>query len=328
MTELRWNRRQVLGFGAAATAFTALRLPADAATPVPITIATGGKGGVFYPYGEGLAAILSKSGPGLKASAEVTGGSVDNARLLQTGKAQLGFTTIDSAFDAIQGTGAFAKDGKQDIRVLALLYDSYLHVVASDASGVTGIAGLKDKRVSIGSAGSSTEAIADRVLEAAGLDPKTDVQRSNLGVAESTAALKDGKIDAFFWIGGVPTAAVSELAKGGHPPIVFLPTRDEQIAIDKKFPGLYVPLTLPKTTYAGMTADTPCLGVANALIVSAKAEDSLVEALLTAIFDNLDAIHKFHPEAARLTLATAVGPSAVPFHPAALAFYKAKGAVK
>jgi TRAP transporter TAXI family solute receptor len=287
-----------------------------------------GKGGVFYPYGEGLAAILSKSGPGLKASAEATGGSVDNVRLLQAGKAQLGFTTIDSAFDAIQGAGAFAKDGKQDIRVLALLYDSYLHVVASDASGVTGIAGLKDKRVSIGSAGSSTEAIADRVLEAAGLDPKTDVQRSNLGVAESAAALKEGKIDAFFWIGGVPTAAVAELAKGGHPPIVFLPTRDEQIAIDKKFPGLYVPLTLPKTAYAGMTTDTPCLGVANALIVSAKAEDSLVEALLTAIFDNLGAIHKIHPEAARLTLATAAGPSAVPFHPAALAFYKAKGAVK
>ncbi|PPE77382.1 C4-dicarboxylate ABC transporter substrate-binding protein, partial [Kaistia algarum] len=146
--------------------------------------------------------------------------------------------------------------------------------------------------------------------------------------AESAAALKDGKIDAFFWIGGVPTAAVAELAKGGHPPIVFLPTGNEQSAIDKKYPGLYVPLVLPKTAYAGMTADTPCVGIANALIVSAKAEDSLVEALLTGIFDNLDAIHKIHPEAARLTLATAATSSAVPFHPAALAFYKARGVLK
>lgn len=328
MTEIRLNRRQVLAFGTGAAAMAALPLPVEAATPVPIRIATGGKGGVFYPYGEGLAAILSKSGQSLKASVEITGGSVDNARLLQAGKAQLGFTTMDAAFDANRGTSAFAKDGKQDIRVLALLYHSYLHVVASEASGITGIAGLKGKRVSIGSSGSSTESIADRVLEAAGLDPRTEVQRSNLGVAESAVALKEGRIDAFFWIGGVPTAAVAELATGGHLPIVFLPTRAEQIAIDKKFPGLYVPLTLPKTAYAGMTADTPCLGVANALIVSAKAEDSLVEALLTSIFDNLDAIHKIHPEAARLTLATAAGPSAVPFHPAALAFYKARGVLK
>ncbi|PPE79544.1 C4-dicarboxylate ABC transporter substrate-binding protein, partial [Kaistia algarum] len=179
MNDIRLNRRQFLVLGAGAAAMATM--PAEAATPLLIQIATGGKGGVFYPYGEGLAAILSKSGSGLKATVEVTGGSVDNAKWLQAEKAQLGFTTIDAAFDAIHGTGAFAKDGKQDIRVLALLYDSYLHVVASEASGVTGIAGLKGKRVSIGSAGSSTESIADRVLEAAGLDPKADLQRSNLG---------------------------------------------------------------------------------------------------------------------------------------------------
>lgn len=289
-------------------------------------IVTGGKGGVFYPYGKGIADVLAAHAPTLKAQAEVTGGSVDNARLIHAGKADIGFSTVDSAYDAIHGVGAYAKAGKLDLRVLAVLYDSYLHVVARGDAGIATIADLKGKRVSIGSAGSSTEAIADRVLEAAGLDPATGVVRSHLGVAESAAALKDGAIDAFFWIGGVPTAAVQELAAAGKPAVAFLPTGSEHAGIDKKYPGLYRDLALPKSAYSGMKADVPCLGVANVLIVSATAEGALVTAVLNGIFDNLPSIHKAHPEAARLTLAGAAAATAVPFHPAAEAFYKAKGA--
>lgn len=299
---------------------------APAASPMRVRFVTGGKGGVFYPYGKGLAEVLSGHGGKLEATAEATGGSVDNARLVHAGKADVGFATVDSAYDAVHGAGAYAKDGKLDLRVLAVLYDSYLHVVARKDAGISTIADLKGKRVSIGSAGSSTEAIADRVLEAAGVDPAHGVERANLGVAESADALKDGKIDAFFWIGGLPTVAVEELAAAGKPGITFLSTSAEQAAIDKKYPGLYRQLTLPKSAYAGMTSDVPSLGVANVLIVSAKAKDGLVTAVLDGIFDRLDAIHKLHPEAARLTLASAAAATAVPFHPAAAAFYKAKGA--
>lgn len=289
-------------------------------------IVIGGKGGVFYPYGKGLAEVLSARDDALKATAEATGGSVDNARLVHAGKADIGFATVDSAYDAVHGAGAYAKDGRLDLRVLAVLYDSYLHVVARKDAGIAAIADLEGKPVSIGSAGSSTEAIADRVLEAAGLGPASGVARANLGVAESAETLKDGKIDAFFWIGGLPTAAVQDLAVAGKPAIVFIPTGGEYAAIDKKYPGLYRQLTLPKSAYAGIAADVPSLGVANVLIVSAKAKDNFITAVLNGIFDNLGAIHKAHPEAARLALGSAAAATAVPFHPAAVAFYKAKGA--
>ena len=326
MSDVIVSRRSVLALGAGA----ALAVPpfALAQSRIRMVIVTGGTGGVFYPYGGGLAKILSERVPNLQATAQVTGGSVDNAKLLHAGEAELGFSTVDSAYDAIEGQGAYAADGKQDIRVLAVLYDSFLHVVASGDAGIARVADLKGKRVSVGSAGSSTESIADRVLEAAGLDPRADVTRDNLSVAESVGALKDGKVAAFFWIGGVPTAAVRDLATSGQPSVTFIPTEAELAAIETKYPGQYRPFLLPKTAYAGMTADTPGLGVANVLIVPTKAEDSLVTTILDGMFANLDEIHKVHPEARKLALATAAVKTAVPFHPAAEAYYRAKGALK
>jgi TRAP transporter TAXI family solute receptor len=206
MTDLISRRGVVaggLGLGAAAL----IGAPALAQAKQRLTIVTGGTGGVFYPYGGGIAKILTEKLPNMQATSQVTGGSVDNCKLVAAGDADIGFSTLDSAYDAMEGVGAYAKDGKLDVRVLAVLYDSFLHVVGAQGAATT-VASLKGKRVSVGSAGSSTESIADRVLEAAGLNPKTDITRDNLGVAESAGALKDGKVAAFFWIGGVPTAAV------------------------------------------------------------------------------------------------------------------------
>jgi len=325
MTSPTLTRRSALALTAAAAA--SLGAPGVLAqSRVRMTIVTGGTGGVFYPYGGGLAKILSEKGGNIQATAQVTGGSVDNCKLVHTGDAEVGFSTLDSAYDAMMGIGAYQKDGKQDVRVLAVLYDSFMHLVASQASGVKTVADLKGKRVSVGSAGSSTESIADRVLEAAGLDPRKDVSRDNLGVAESAGALKDGKVAAFFWIGGVPTAAVRDLATSGQPPIMFVPTARELAEMEKKFPGQYRPFTLQKAAYAGMADDAQGLGVANVLVVSSKAPDSLVTSVLNTIFNNLDEVQKIHPEARKLTVQAASVKTAVPFHPAAEAFYKSKGA--
>jgi TRAP transporter TAXI family solute receptor len=325
MSYARPSRRRVLAVGAGAAASAAIGAPAFAQGRSRITVVTGGTGGVFYPYGGGLAKILSEKVPNMQANAQVTGGSVDNVKLVHAGDAEVGFATLDSAYDGLMGLGAYAKEGKQDIRVLAVLYDSFMHVCASQPSGAATVADLKGKRVSVGSAGSSTESIADRVLEGAGLDPRKDVTRDNLGVAESAGAMKDGKIAAFFWIGGIPTAAVRDLATTGQPPIRFIPTSRELAAMEAKYPGQYRPFTLPKAAYAGMTEDVPGLGVANVLVVPAKAPEALITTVLNGIFGNLEEVQKLHPEARKLSLQAAAARTAVPFHPAAEAFYKAKG---
>ncbi|MCA3245464.1 MAG: TAXI family TRAP transporter solute-binding subunit [Azospirillum sp.] len=318
------NRRKALALGAGAA--TLLSMPAIAqGRRQRITIATGGTGGVFFPYGGGLARIFSEKLQNVQATAQVTGGSVDNCKLLDQGEAELGFSTMDSAYDAMMGEGAYRNDGKLDIKIAAMLYDSFLHVVASQGSGITNIASMRGKRISMGSAGSSTESIADRVVEAGGLNPMRDITRDNLGVAESAGALKDGKIGAFFWIGGIPTAAVRDLAQGGQPAIRFIPTATELASLERRWPGLYRPFNLAANAYAGQGEAVSGLGVANVLVVSGKAPNALVTMMLEGIFNNLTDVQAIHPEARRLTLQSAAVRGAVPFHPAAEAFYRSKG---
>src|SRR5262245_15097835 len=190
----------------------ATALPTAAQQGNRISITTGGTGGVYYPLGGGMANILSKYIPGLSATAEVTGGSVDNLKLLNAGKSEVAFTMVDAAWDAAQGVDKF-KDGKVDARTLMVLYPNRMHVVTIEGTGITKLSDLKGKRVSTGSAGSGTEIMAMRILEAVGIDGHNkDIKQERLGVAESVNAIKDRKIDAFFWVGGVPTAAVTDLA--------------------------------------------------------------------------------------------------------------------
>ncbi len=322
MTKL--DRRSMLALGAGAATLAAS--PVLAQSRQRLTVATGGTGGVFFPYGGGLARILTEKLANTQATGQVTGGSVDNVKLLHQGDADIGFSTLDSAYDGMQGEGAYARDGKQNVRVLAVLYDSFLHIVADGRiSELTNVAAMRGRRVSIGSAGSSTESIADRVLEAAGLNPQRDITRDNLGVAESAGALKDGKVAAFFWIGGIPTAAVRDLATSGSPPLRFVPSPTEFAALDRRFPGLYRGVELPAGAYTGQTAPVAGLGVANVLLVSGAARPQLVTQILTTIFDNLADVQAIHPEARRLTLAGAAVKTAVPFHPAAEAFYRSRG---
>ncbi|MFO0349561.1 MAG: TAXI family TRAP transporter solute-binding subunit, partial [Alphaproteobacteria bacterium] len=142
------------------------------------------------------------------------------------------------------------------------------------------------------------------------------------------AALNDGKIDAFFWIGGLPTSAVTDLVTTGRVKTNFVPTAQLLPALNATYPGLYRRFNLPKGVYANATADVPGLGVSNLLFVSRDMKDETVRKILAGIFDNLAEVQKIHPDARQLTMKGASAPTAIPFHPAAEAFYRARGAAK
>src|SRR5215472_14279913 len=194
----------------AGIAAVALMFGAASAQQKTISIGTGGTGGVYYPIGGALANLISKNMPGVQATAEVTGGSVDNLKLIGSGQSEIGFSMADAALDAFKGQDKF-RGNKVALRTLAVLYPNRMHVVTVEGTGIEKLSDLKGKRVSTGSPGSATEVMAFRVIEAAGLDKDKDMKRERLGVAESVNALKDRKIDAFFWVGGLPTAAVTDL---------------------------------------------------------------------------------------------------------------------
>src|SRR5689334_16943746 len=219
-----------------------------------LSIATGGTGGVYYPIGGGLANILSKYVPGMQATAEVTGGSVDNLKLIATGQPYIAFSMADAGQDAYRGEDKF-KGTKVPLRTLMVLFPNRMHVVTIEGLGINKMADLKGKRVSVGAPGSATEVMAYRVMEAAGIDKDRDVKRERLSVAESVNAIKDRKIDAFFWVGGLPTAAVTDLASTPGVKIKMIEHASYVPAMNKKYGNLYVADVIPRSTYSGMTAD-------------------------------------------------------------------------
>ena len=291
-----------------------------------ISIATGGTGGVYYVYGGALARLISESVPGVEATAEVTSASIDNLKFLRDGKADIAFTLADTLKDASEGKGAF--EGRPvDLRSLAVLYTNVTHVITTKNSGISGLVGLKGKVVSMGSAGSGTETIADRTLAAAGLDPAKDIRRENLSAQASADALKDGKIDAFFWSGGLPTAAVLDLAISA--PISILETADVLPKLQATYgEALYRPVSIPIGVYSSVETEVHTFGVSNVLVVPASFDDQRAYLIVKAMFEKKAALAAAHAEARNLSLETAVKGSPVAFSGGALTYYREQGVVK
>jgi TRAP transporter TAXI family solute receptor len=292
---------------------------------VALSIGTGGTGGVYYPLGGGLANLLSKYVPGMKASAEVTGGSVDNLRLIASGKPYIGFSMADAGQDAYKGEDKF-KGNKVPLRTLAVLYPNRMHVVTIEGTGITRMRDLKGKRVSTGSPGSATEVMAFRAIEASGLDKDKDMRRERLGVAESVNAIKDKKIDAFFWVGGLPTAAVTDLANTPGVKIKMVDHAEAVAGMNKKYGKLYVTDTISKDTYNGMGADNKIATVWNILVTHEKMSNETAYNIVKTIFDKKRELVLVHTEAANINFQIQKAANTpIPYHPGALKWLTEQG---
>src|SRR3954462_879642 len=291
-----------------------------------ISIATGGTGGVYYPMGGGMAALLSKYIPGMAATAEVTGGSVANLQRTAPAKPYIARTMADATLDAYKGQDKFT--GKPvPVRTLMILYPNRMHVVSIEGTGVTKMSDLKGKRVSTGSGGSATEVMAFRVIEAAGLDKDKDMKRERLGVAESVAALKDRKIDAFFWVGGLPTAAVTDLANSPGVKIKMIDHANLVAKMNQKYGKLYVEDRIPKETYKGMVADNKQATVMNLLVANQNMDEKTAYNIVKAVFEHRDELIRVHKEAENFKLENQKTAAAggIPWHPGAMKYFKEKG---
>ena len=290
-----------------------------------LSIATGGTGGVYYPLGGGMAAVLSKYVDGMQATAEVTGGSVANLQLIGTAKPYIALTMSDATLDAYKGEDKF-KGKPVPVRTLMILYPNRMHVVTLDGTSIRRIADLKGKRVSTGSGGSATEVMAFRVIEAAGLSWDKDMRRERFGVAESASALKDHKIDAFFWVGGLPTAAVTDLASSPGIRIRLIDHADLVPAMNRKYGNLYVKDTIGKDVYKGMERDNQQATVMNLLVAHEKMDDKTAYNIVKTIFDKRDELIRVHKEAENIKLENQKkDASPVPWHPGAMKYFAEKG---
>lgn len=266
-----------------------------------LSIATGGTAGVYFPLGGGLAELISQNIPGYSATAEETNASVDNMNLISSGDSDIAFVLGDTAADAVNGSADFATP--IDACALAVLYTNYTQLVASADSGITSVDDLKGKRVSLGSPSSGTEVIGLRILEAAGIDPDADIQRGQLGIAETVDALKDGTIDAGFWSGGLPTGGLVDYATTGS--MVLVPTSEYASALQDKYGQYYIDSEIPAGTYEGQAEAVGSIGVPNVLVVNTSMDEELQQQLTALLFEHKDDLVAVHPAASELDKETA-----------------------
>ena len=319
---MRTTRRQFTQLVAAGAAGATLaHVPAVMAQD-RFTIATGGTGGVYYPYGGALASVLSDAVPDSDWTAEETSASVDNMYLIESGDADLAFVLSDTAYDAGQGNDPF--EAEINATTIVTLYNNFTHIVVNGDAGISSVEDLAGKTVSVGSPGSGTEVIALRVLEAAGLTAD-DLTTEQLGAGESAGAMKDGLLDAFFWSGGLPTAAVIDLAASPNLNLQFLPTDMYLDHMLETWGSFYAVADIPAGTYGEGQEAVPVVVVPNVLVAPGDMDDDMAYEIIKAIFDNQDQLVAAAPSAAELTLNSAQCSGALPYHPGALRYLEENG---
>ncbi len=319
------TRRAMLGASTFAVLATPGILRAQAAQQ--LAIATGTTGGVYYPLGGGMANLLSRNIPGMSATVEVTGGSVANLQLLGAGRVGMIIAQVDAAVDAVQGRDRFA--GRPvAARAIAVLYTNRMQVVTTAASGIKTMADLKGKRVSTGAPGSATEVMAFRLIEAVGLDREKDFRaRERLSPAESTNAIKDGKLDAYFFVSGVPTSAITDLAASPGVKIRLIDHHEYVPKVVAKYGPVYFPEIVPANTYPGQDTDYKQMSVGNIIAVREDMPAALAGRIIEVIWKGQPDLVTVHREAQNFTLdKQKLAAAGIPFHPAAEAFWKTQGA--
>ena len=301
-------------------ALAAMCVTASAATF--ISIATGGTSGTYYPLGGDIANLFNTVIADVKASAQATGGSADNLRLIDVGDAELGTVQNDVAIFAYTGTDSFADEQITSFSVISSLYAEYVQIVVRDDSDITCISDLKGKSVSIGAAGSGVYTNAMHVLEAAGLT-EADINAQYLSFSESADGLKNKQIDAAFICAGIPNAAITELSSTTGVRLVSL--TDEEVANLIAAHPTYTNLVIPADVY-GLAEDTNCVAITALLVCKNDLDTQLVYEMTKALFEQEGILT--HAKAAEITLESAFdGVGELPLHPGAQQYYQEVGVI-
>jgi TRAP transporter TAXI family solute receptor len=283
-----------------------------------LSIATGGTGGVYFVYGGGLAELITRNLDGVEATAEATSASVDNMLLIADEASDVAFTLADTAQDAVEGREGF--DEAVPAQALAQIYTNYTQVVTTANTGIETINDLRGQRVSVGSPNSGTEVIALRIFEAVGMDADTDIDRQQLDVEQSVQALRDGTIDAFFWSGGLPTGAITDLTTTDQ--VVMIPTGEYADDLQQTYGDVYSETDIPADAYDGLEQDVSTIVVPNYLVVNESMDEELAHDLTELLFDRKDELVQVHPEAENLDPETAQEVIGLELHPGAERYFE------
>lgn len=304
--------------------FTAILLLASCSksTKKDYILATGGTGGTYYPFGGAIANIWNTKIENMNVTAQATGASAENLRLINKGEAEYAIVQNDVMDYAFNGTDLFAGEKLDNIMTIGTLYPEVVQIAVSKDSGIKSIADFKGKRISVGDAGSGVEFNAKQIMEGYGLT-FNDIKKSNLSFKESAEGIQNGTLDGCFITAGVPNAALQELAFTAG--LVLIPVDGEAAKkICEKY-NYYTQTIIPGETYKGTDSDTPALAIKATLAVNSKLDEEIVYQMTKALFENLDELAAVHAKGKEVSAKEAVTGVSVPFHPGAKKYFKEIG---
>ncbi|MEU1573350.1 TAXI family TRAP transporter solute-binding subunit [Streptomyces collinus] len=318
MTGAVVGRRRVLQGGLGVMAAGVLVGCAESAGPVGLLrLATGPEGGPYNAFGRALATAVAEREPRLRITPVSTAASVDNLRRLHEGSADLALAMADVAQDAVRGQGSFSRPAA--VTALARVYVNYTHLAVPADGPVRSVRDLAGRQVAAGAVGSGVQVMAGRLLRAAGLTGERAVRERRLGLSESVRALRAGTVDALIWSGGVPTPALSAVAR--ERPLRFLPLEDQVGALRERYGPVYTAVTLPAGAY-GLKQPMGTIGVGNYLMARADVPRDAVHAVLRVVFDRWRVLLRDVTAGTRLERRFAISTGEVALHPGAVAYYR------
>jgi TRAP transporter TAXI family solute receptor len=289
-----------------------------------LVLATGGTAGTYYPFGGALAKIWNSKIKGMNVTAQTSGASGENVRLINKKEVELALVQSDTLDFAFNATEAF-KEPLKGMSTIAVLYPEIIQVVVAAAGPIKSIADLKGKKVGVGAPGSGTEANFRQLLDAYGMK-KEDVNAQFLSFSESAEAYKDKHIDAFIVTAGIPNAGIMDVSTQNEIRILNIPA-DVAAKLAQKYPFLAA-VKVPANTYKGQTAEVSTVAVNAVLIAGSSLSEAMVYNLTKALFENQAELASAHAKGKELNIKTAVTGVSIPFHPGAVKYYKEKGLMK
>lgn len=290
-----------------------------------LILATGGTSGTYYPYGGAMAQIFNTKIQDMNVTAQSTGASSENLRLVGKDEADLAIVQNDVMDYAYNGTKLFQGQQIKGISTIATLYREVVQIAVNPDMKINTVADMKGKKISVGDAGSGVEANAMQILAAAGLT-FDDLKASHLSFKESGNAYQDKQLDGFFVTAGIPNAAIQEITALQKIKMLSLDAATVDKLV-KEYP-FYTPYVIKKETYKGMTSDAQTVAVKATLIARDDLDETVVYNLTKALFENRDELAKAHAKGVELDINEAVKGVSVPLHPGAKRYYVEKGILK
>ena len=283
-----------------------------------LSIATGGTSGTYYPIGGAIAKVLNENIEGMNASAQSTGASVTNTRLIYNESVELAILQNDIASYAVNGENQFAENQVKNMEGIAALYPEVIQIIVRDDAGIENIQDLKGKKVAVGAPGSGAEANAKQILEFFDLTYE-DIEEDYLSFSEAASRLKDRQIDAAFLTAGIPTAAVMDVASTQD--ISLLNFSDEELnSLNSEYPYL-TGVTVPAGTYTGLDEEVQTVALKAILVADSGLSEDVVYNITKAIFENRDTLIAAHDRAKDIKLESSLDGMTVELHPGAQKYY-------